>query len=122
MCWALSFSALLASGLLFCLGKRLVRKAVVPFAVLTAIGLPIVHGPQSGFIEVARAMGLPVDASSVTNPLAIPFETATVFYPSWLPGESHGILLLVAIAAATAAAGAAFLPSKEKAGAGNAPS
>lgn len=112
-CWAVSFLALLAFGSLFQLGRSVLPSAIVPFVVLTLIGLPNVHGPQSGVIDMARAMGVPVDTAGIANPLSIPFEMASVFYPSWLPGAGHGLWILALVAGAAVFCGIATAARRE---------
>lgn len=98
-CWLLSFCVLLLFGTLFQLGRRLLRNPYLPFVLLIAIGLPQIHGPQAGIYEIAQVFGLPLDTTMIYNPLSIPFEFASVFYPSWIPGSDHGFWVPLLIAA-----------------------
>lgn len=76
--------------LLFCLANP-----TLAFFVVAFLAYPAVHKTHSFVHDVVSTYGGDLLA---VNPLSYLYETASVFYPTWLPGSSHSLWFLVLVA------------------------
>lgn len=85
------FLSLAFSGMAFYVVRVICKNTVAAFGVVAACGLPQVHGATSFVYDAAKTVGLNMP---IVNPLSYLYETASVFYPSWIPGASHSLWVL----------------------------
>lgn len=88
------FLSLMFSGMAFYATRAVCKNSAIAFGIVTACGLPQVHGATSFVYDAAKALGLNMP---IVNPLSYLYESASVFYPSWIPGAGHGLWALALI-------------------------
>lgn len=86
-----AFLALVVSNSLFFL-LHSVLKTIPAFFITVVLGYPEVHNSSAFVHDIVSTYGGSLNA---VNPLSYLYETASVFYPSWLPGASHALWFLV---------------------------
>lgn len=86
--------SLIVSNLLFFVLYGLL-KFVPAYFIVSVLAYPEVHKAHSIVHDAVSAFGGNLLAR---NPLSYFYETASVFYPSWLPGQSHQMWFLAAMA------------------------
>lgn len=90
------FLSLMFSGMAFYTLRAICKNTVLAWGIVIACGLPQIHGSTSFIYDAAKAVGMNMP---IVNPLSYLYESSGVFYPSWLPGASHGFWVLVLIVA-----------------------
>lgn len=89
------FLSLTVINTLFCFLNQFFNKPIIPFLMVATLNLPAVHGSASIIYDVMRnVLGGNV---SIPNPLSFLYETAGIFYATWLPGQSHNFLFLILV-------------------------
>ncbi|HIW76292.1 MULTISPECIES: hypothetical protein [Gordonibacter] len=83
---------------------------VLAFLLITAAGLTAVHSPLAFALDAARALGTNL---TLTNPLALLYETSSIAHATWLPGATHHLWLMPAVWLAAATLGLATAHRKE---------
>lgn len=93
------FLVLLLENMIFGVLHWGTRKTTGAFIALSIVNLPQIHGSTSIVYDIMH--NLVGGSLAFVNPLSILYETSSVSYSTWLPGESHNLcfLLLLAIAA-----------------------
>lgn len=69
-----------------------VVSTVPAYFIVALFAYPDVHKPYSFIYDIVVAIG---GSLAGRNPISYIYHTATVFYPSWLPGQSHNLWFLV---------------------------
>lgn len=106
----LSLLAPCALSALHALLRWIIPGEVLPFLLITAAGLTAVHSPLAFALDAARALGTNL---TLTNPLALLYETSSITHATWLPGATHHLWLMPTIWLATTTLGLAIARRKE---------
>ena len=69
-----------------------ISSALPAFILISLLNFPSVHKTHAIVHDIVSGYGGDLLA---VNPLSYLYETASVFYPSWLPGQTHMIWFLV---------------------------
>ncbi len=91
--FAYAFLALFFSNTLFFFLYDIL-KAIPAFFIMALMAFPEVHKTHAFMHDIASTYG--GDPLSV-NPLSYLYETANIFYQSWIPGEDHRLWFLPVI-------------------------
>lgn len=89
--FAYSFLALLFVNAAFCLARTVLGDKW-GIAIMALLNLPAVHGRDSFVYDLMH--NISGGSMSVPNLLSLLYESASVWYSSWLPGQTHHLLLL----------------------------
>ncbi|MCL2826169.1 MAG: hypothetical protein FWD72_02055 [Eggerthellaceae bacterium] len=84
--------ALLLVNTGFCLANRFFKKPLIPFLIVSILDIPTIHSKTSIIYDIMRNFlgGTLV----IQNPLSLVYESAGIFYGTWLPSHGHNLWLL----------------------------
>ncbi|MDR0514072.1 MAG: hypothetical protein LBG81_02775 [Coriobacteriaceae bacterium] len=105
-CWL----ALMVTHALFALLRRLMGSGGngwAAFVIVALLGLPQIHGKNVFLLEMLKAL-FPL-ASQAVNPLSYLYGSASIFYPTWAFGTSHGFLFLIGVFAVVIGIGTVYV-------------